>query len=84
MVCTFLNVPFEETMLDPKLHIDYGQFSRNPAKVVSSQAYQNWQREKKTAFFSDSVYGWKTNEEADFGKIGTATMQLLQRFGYEV
>lgn len=84
IVTTFLKAPFEETMLDPNLHIDYGQFSKNPAKVVSSQAYQIWQREKKTAFFSDSVYGWKTNEEADFGKIGTATMQLLQRFGYEV
>jgi SAM-dependent methyltransferase len=84
MVCTFLEVHFEETMLDPNLHIDYGQFSRNPAKVVSSQAYQKWQREKKNAFFSDSVYGWKTNENANFENIGTETLQLLQRFGYEV
>ena len=82
-VCDFLDVPFENTMLNLAFHIDYGQFSKHTDKEAPSLAYQKWQRKKKTAFFSDSLYGWKTNHEVNFDNISRSTRQLLKRFGYE-
>ena len=84
-ICSFLGVPFEETMLDPNYHVDYSQFSKHPNdKKITSSAYQDWQRQKKSAFFTDSVYGWKTNAEFSFDHIEAPVKQTLSRFGYDV
>jgi len=82
-VCDFLDVPFEKAILDVEHHIDYSQFSRPAHSGISSSAYQKWQKGKRSAFFSDSVYGWKTNQEVHFDTIGEPIMELLKRFGYE-
>lgn len=82
-VCNFLNVPFEGNMLNPAFHIDYGQFSRHAVNEISSPAYQKWRKEKKNAFFSDNIYGWKTNKDVEFRNITETTKETLRRFGYE-
>jgi hypothetical protein len=84
MVCSFLDVPFEPTMLHRERHVDYGQFSKQMGEELSSAAYQKWKREKNSAFFSDSVDGWKTNKNAHFDNFGDAVTQALQHFDYEV
>jgi hypothetical protein len=83
-ICDFLDFPFEKTMLDLKFHIDYRQFYKQRNTEISSFAYQKWQKEKKSAFFGDSVYGWKTNKEFHFDDISKPVSQTLKRFGYEV
>ena len=83
-ICDFLVIPFEKTMLDLKFHIDYRQFYKQRNTGITSSAYQKWQNEKKTAFFGDSVYGWKSNKEVHFDDISKPVLQTLKRFGYEV
>jgi SAM-dependent methyltransferase len=82
-VCDFLGITFEKTMLNPENHIDYGQFSRHTSAELSSLAHQKWQKEKKSAFFSDNVHGWKNNKEVEFGDISESVMQAFRHFGYE-
>ena len=84
-VCNFLVISFEETMLDPDHHIDYGQFSKIPDNTkITSSAYQTWQKEKKSAFFTDNKYGWKSNKDIDFKQISLPIQETLKRFGYDV
>jgi hypothetical protein len=84
-VSDFLGVPFEKTMLDLNHHIDYGQFGKQLSeKSITSSAYQRWQKEKKSAFFSDSVYSWKTNKEVKFNGLSEQVRKTLRRFRYEV
>lgn len=82
-VCGFLGVAFEKTMLDLDFHIDYGRFRKFDLARVSSSVYQKWQKEKKFAFFSGSVYHWKTNKDADFDRLSEPIMNTLERLGYE-
>lgn len=83
-VCAFLDIRFEKTMLETEFHIDYAQFSRFPNdKTLTSPAYQKWKREKKSAFFPDNIYGWKTNRDVEFENITETTKETLRRFGYE-
>jgi hypothetical protein len=82
--CDFLDVPFEKEMLDSQYHIDYKQFGKiNNAKILSPE-YKRWEKEKKSAFFSGSVYNWKTNKEFDFKALNKPIMETLSRFGYDV
>jgi hypothetical protein len=82
--CGFLHVAFEETMLDPNFHIDYRQFSKHDNAGISSSAYRKWQNEKKSAFFSESVYAWKNDKDVNFDHTSKSINQTLERFGYEV
>lgn len=82
-LCRFLGIAFESTMLDPAQHIDYGRFRRFDMAKVSSPAYQNWQRERSPAFFSESVYHWKTNQEFTFAPLTQPVLDTLAQFGYE-
>lgn len=83
-VCVFLGIPFEKTMLDLKHHIDYRRLAKYDGTGISSSAYEQWQNEKTAAFFSSSVYAWKSNDEVRFDGISQAVVQTLKRFGYEI
>lgn len=83
-VCNFLGIQFEETMLKTEHHIDYGQYSNIPYdSALTSPAYQKWKMEKKNAFFSDNIYGWKSNKQFSFDNISEPTKETLRRFRYE-
>ncbi len=82
-VCDFLNLTFEKTMLDLEFHTDYSQLEKHDIDSVSSPVYQEWKKKKKSAFFSESVYGWKTNKDVDFSNISRPVARLLERFGYD-
>lgn len=83
-VCNFLGIEFEETMLKTENHIDYSQYSKIPYdNVLTSPAYQKWKAEKKNAFFSENIYGWRSNKQFSFNNVSEATKEMLRHFGYE-
>lgn len=83
-ICHFLSVPFEEQMLDPQFHIDYSQYGRDAANNIDlSSSYKDWEKEKRSAFFTGSVHAWKTNTDIEFHELPLSVRQTLERFGYD-
>jgi hypothetical protein len=82
-ICNFLNIDFEDTMLDPTTHIDYGLYSKLNIENISSSGLNEWSKSKKTPTFKESRYAWKKYPNFDFSATSEHIMQSLKALGYD-
>ena len=83
-ICDFLQVNFEEAMLDPSTHIDYGLYRKSNANNIYSSAQNEWSKSKTNPTFTGSRYAWKTYAGFDFSSMSENIKHQLRYFGYEV
>ncbi len=83
-ICEFLNIDFEENMLNPDYLIDYREFRKgNISDSISSKEFNQWIKEKKKIVFEDNIYAWKKKPEI-FENITDDAKKVLLNFGYGV
>ncbi|MDD3596411.1 sulfotransferase [Sulfuricurvum sp.] len=81
-ICVFLDIEFEETMLNPQSLIDYSLYKkRKDGESISSNEYEKWENEKEKITFSDNVYGWK--KSAVFSCLSEEVRSSLNRYQYD-
>jgi hypothetical protein len=74
---------FEETMLNPEKLFDYISLFKGDGLVVQSDQYKQWDKERNSVFFNESIYGWKINKNVSFDVIPNEVKDTLDLFGYE-
>lgn len=83
-ILRLFSLNFEQNMLDPENLFDYLPLFKGDTIEVQSDQFKRWGREKKSIFFSGSIYGWKKREDNAFDVMSEKVKEALIQFGYEV
>jgi hypothetical protein len=82
-ISNFLDIEFEDCMLDPSTYIDYGLYVKNHFGNISSSALNNWSKSKNIPTFKGSCYAWKNYPDFDFSTPRKHITQSLKTLGYD-
>lgn len=82
-ICSFLDIHFENAMLDPTTYIDYGLYGKSNTSSFLSAPLNEWAKNKKTPVFEESRFAWKRHPECSFASMSNDIKQSLEILGYE-
>lgn len=82
-ICDFLEINFENNMLDPASYIDYVAYSKLNTENIFSSAQNEWAKNKDVPTFTGSRYAWKKHPDFDFSKMPEHIAKNLKSLGYQ-